>query len=54
MGFKVTAGSLGTIFVKAAFASSLGFGNFIPFAAGGAIAGIFLLRKDEIKDRSRG
>jgi hypothetical protein len=52
IGFKVTAGSLGTIFEKAAFASSLGFGNFIPFATGGAIASIFLLREVEVlRDR---
>src|SRR3979490_2527261 len=54
MGFSATAGSSGTILGKPALASSLGFGNFIPLAAGGAIACIFLLHKDEVKNRYGG
>jgi hypothetical protein len=53
IGFSVTAGSSGTSLLNTALASSLGLGIFIgPRGAG--ITAILLLRKDEIKDRSRG
>src|ERR1700694_5292362 len=52
IGFRVTAGSLGTSLRDAALAPALGLGTAL--ALGADITPILLLREDEIKDQSHG